>query len=105
MRGCFLHHKKASGDKVDNVEVDTEQGSYVTPVHEEIPSTTNTEKSLGTNNVEHHAREPAGFWGYVFQIIFQVRFSKPLTIGMREKEFSERLKFELLTTEEFVNLI
>ncbi|KAF3437013.1 hypothetical protein FNV43_RR19766 [Rhamnella rubrinervis] len=71
MRGCYLHHKKASGEKVDNVEVDTEQGSYVTPVHGEIPNTSNTEKSLGPN-VEHHARQPAGFSGYVFQIIFQM---------------------------------
>lgn len=86
MRGCYLHHKKASGDKVDNVEVDTEQGSYVTPVHGEIPNTSNTAKSSGAN-VEHHARQPAGFLGYVFQIIFQVCSSQPLTVGRTKNEF------------------
>ena len=64
VHGCYQHHKKAGGDKVGNVDGDAEQGIYVS----------NNQKSLGPP-VEHLARQPAGLWGYIFQIIFQVHFS------------------------------
>ncbi|XP_027330179.1 uncharacterized protein LOC113846292 [Abrus precatorius] len=69
MHGCYQHHKKASGDKVENVDGDAEQGIDDSPT---LPQSANPssshEKSLGAPQV----RQPAGTWGYIFQIIFQM---------------------------------
>ncbi|XVE57160.1 hypothetical protein DITRI_Ditri04bG0069600 [Diplodiscus trichospermus] len=71
MHGCYLYHKRVSGDKVDNVELDAEQGSYEGAVCEETSNTAakNPEcaQAQGLS-----AAQPAGTWGYVFQIIFQM---------------------------------
>ena len=71
MRGCYQYHKRVSGDKVDNVELDAEQGSYAGAACGETSDTAakNTECPEG-----HSVRQPAGTWGYVFQIIFQVYY-------------------------------
>ncbi|XP_038686824.1 uncharacterized protein LOC119986314 [Tripterygium wilfordii] len=50
MYGCYQYHKRVGGDKVDNVEVDAEQGTSAAPAH----------------------RQAAGKWAYLFQIIFQM---------------------------------
>ncbi|KAI4336166.1 hypothetical protein L6164_014728 [Bauhinia variegata] len=67
MYGCYQYHKKASGDKVDNVDGDAEQGIYDDTA---LPQCSN-KSSLGTPQ-EHLVRQPAGVWGYTFQIIFQM---------------------------------
>ncbi|EXB29617.1 hypothetical protein L484_003463 [Morus notabilis] len=67
MRGCYRHHKKASGDKVDSVEIDAGQGTYMTPAL----VLSSREKNLGPN-AGHDTRQPAGFLGYLFQVIYQM---------------------------------
>ncbi|XP_022738651.1 uncharacterized protein LOC111291272 isoform X2 [Durio zibethinus] len=63
MRGCYQYHKTVSGDKVDNVELDSEQGCNAS----EETSAKNPECPE-----EQSVRQPAGTWGYVFQVIFQM---------------------------------
>ncbi|KAJ1418282.1 hypothetical protein SESBI_16030 [Sesbania bispinosa] len=70
MYGCYQHHKKATGDKVGNVDGDAEQGMYDAP---ELPQSINAsdqDKSLGAP--EGLVRQHAGTWGYIFQIMFQI---------------------------------
>jgi len=71
IHGCYQHHKKATGDKVDNVDGDAERGIYDSSA---LPQSSNNpshqEKSLGAS--EAIVRQHAGIWGYIFQIIFQV---------------------------------
>lgn len=71
VKGCYQYHKKAGGDRVDNVEVDAEQGTCVATPHGQNSKMSNPSKTSGPNE-DCHVREPAGFWGYVFQIIFQM---------------------------------
>ncbi|KAI9070415.1 hypothetical protein K1719_047622, partial [Acacia pycnantha] len=71
MHGCYRHHKKASGDKVDNVDGDAEQGIYEVHGLSQTSNGSNHEKTLDTP-VEDLGRQPAGTWGYIFQIIFQM---------------------------------
>lgn len=73
MYGCYQHHKKAGGDRVD-VEVDTELGICGVTAHGENSKMSDPSKSSGPHE-QHHLRKPAGIWCYVFQIIFQVNFS------------------------------
>ncbi|KAJ4712356.1 UDP-N-acetylglucosamine-N-acetylmuramyl-pyrophosphoryl-undecaprenol N-acetylglucosamine protein [Melia azedarach] len=68
--GCYQYHKTVGGDKVDNVEVDAEHGNFVTPAPGE--SSSNAEKLTNTHGEFNNTRQPAGFWGYFFQIIFQM---------------------------------
>ncbi|RXH77650.1 hypothetical protein DVH24_039621 [Malus domestica] len=73
IRGCYRYHKKTAGDRVDSFEVDTEQGSTrATPSHVVSCSTSTTEKSSAPHVEQPQPRQPAGFSGYVFQIIFQM---------------------------------
>ncbi|BAT76075.1 hypothetical protein LR48_Vigan01g234800 [Vigna angularis] len=71
MHGCYQHLKKASGDKVGNVDGDAEQGISDTPTTPQCSNPSNNDKGLGTPQ-EHLVRQPAGIWGYIFQIIFQI---------------------------------
>lgn len=76
MYGCYQHHKKSSGDKVDNVDVDAEQGMH-DDAHA-LPQSSNAsdqEKNLGAPQEVLVVRQHAGTWGYIFQIIFQVHSS------------------------------
>ncbi|XP_034215079.1 uncharacterized protein LOC117627222 isoform X1 [Prunus dulcis] len=72
MRGCYQYHKKTAGDKVESFEVDTEQGTFVSPPLGVNSGTSATDKASGSHVEQPQARQPAGFWGYVFQIIFQM---------------------------------
>ncbi|KAJ8753544.1 hypothetical protein K2173_022785 [Erythroxylum novogranatense] len=72
MRGCYRYHNIVGGDRVDNVDVDTEQGTYVTPAHGESSSISVPRKSLYSNVEGPDARQPAGKWAYAFHIIFQI---------------------------------
>ncbi|XP_004298953.1 PREDICTED: uncharacterized protein LOC101304573 isoform 1 [Fragaria vesca subsp. vesca] len=59
IRGCYRYHKKTAGERVGNVELDTEQGTV--------------EKSIVSHVAQQNQpRHPAGILGYVFQIIFQM---------------------------------
>lgn len=49
--------------------MDAENGTYVASALGE--NSNNAEKVTNTNE-EAHVRQRAGFWGYAFQIIFQV---------------------------------
>ncbi|KAB2609326.1 hypothetical protein D8674_012494 [Pyrus ussuriensis x Pyrus communis] len=73
IQGCYRYHKKTAGDRVDSFEVDTEQGSTrATPSHVVSCSTSTAEKSSAPHVEQPQPRQPAGFSGYVFQIIFQM---------------------------------
>ncbi|KAK9278425.1 hypothetical protein L1049_027990 [Liquidambar formosana] len=71
MYGCYRYHNRVGGDRVDNVALDAEQGTNVTPTHVENSNMSNIVKCLGSPE-EHHVRQTAGIWGYAFQIIFQM---------------------------------
>lgn len=70
MHGCYQHHKKASGDKVNNVDGDSEQGIDDSSI---LPQSSNP-SSHDKSQQEHFVRKHAGIWGYIFQILFQVSF-------------------------------
>lgn len=57
--GCFQYQDEESGTdhRVNSGEFDAERGTGA--------------KHMGSNQ-EHSTRRIAGFWGYLFQIIFQV---------------------------------
>lgn len=74
MHGCYQHLKKASGDKVGNVDGDAEQGIYDVPTTPQSSNPSNNDKGLEAPQ-EHLVRQPAGTWGYIFQIIFQVNLA------------------------------
>jgi hypothetical protein len=71
MNGCYQYHKKASGDKVNNVDGDSEQGIYDTS---KLPQSSNPPSHHDKASQEHIVRQHAGIWGYMFQILFQVNF-------------------------------
>ncbi|XP_057422158.1 uncharacterized protein LOC130716001 [Lotus japonicus] len=71
IHGCYQHHKQSSGDKVDNVDGDTEQGTYDAPALPQSCNPSSHEKGQGASE-EHLVRQPAGTWGYIFQIMFQM---------------------------------
>lgn len=64
--GCYQYHNKVGGDNTEDEMLDPESsgdGKQMQPV------------GGGASQDHHHQpdRKIAGFWGYVFQIIFQVR--------------------------------
>ncbi|KAE9604405.1 hypothetical protein Lal_00035463 [Lupinus albus] len=71
MYGCNQHHKKASGDKVDNVDGDAEQGTYSASALPLSSNPSNQEKTLGATE-EDLVPQYASTWGYIFQIMFQM---------------------------------
>lgn len=72
MCGCYRYHKKVSGDRIHTEDFDAEQGNSTTPKNLENSNASNGEKlSLGPHQ-ECEVRQTAGFWGYMFQIIFQM---------------------------------
>ncbi|XP_072998490.1 uncharacterized protein [Typha latifolia] len=67
--GCHQYLSKPCGNKVDLIRSDTERSTYMAP---RIDGSANvpTVQNIGFHDV-HGAREIAGFWGYMFQIIYQ----------------------------------
>nr|CAD1838359.1 unnamed protein product [Ananas comosus var. bracteatus] len=57
-------------NKVDIVRPDIEQGTYEAPRSSEENANPHAVKE-STSHEGHFARQTAGFWGYVFQIIYQ----------------------------------
>lgn len=74
MYGCYTYHNKVGGDGIHNLEGDAEQGTQGASEPAENTDATNSAKNFGPNEVIGHDRQIAGFWGYVFQVIFQVKF-------------------------------
>lgn len=68
MYGCHKYHNKVGGYGMGNLEGDAEQGTQRASVPAE---NTNSAKNFGPNELGHD-RQIAGFWGYVFQVIFQM---------------------------------
>ncbi|KAL8256935.1 hypothetical protein R6Q59_028976 [Mikania micrantha] len=64
--GCCQHHNKVGGDRSEE-EQDEEQAAQA-----EITNLPNAAKYIGPKDPIHH-RQVAGFWGYVFQIMFQMQ--------------------------------
>ncbi|XP_055828851.1 uncharacterized protein LOC129896892 isoform X1 [Solanum dulcamara] len=71
MYGCYQYHNKVGGDGIGNERADAEYGSRRLTVNIESNSSTNAAKQVG-ENAEQSSRQIADFWGYVFQIIFQM---------------------------------
>ncbi|XP_057442935.1 uncharacterized protein LOC130734504 isoform X2 [Lotus japonicus] len=71
MHGCYQHHKKARGDKVDNVDGDAEKGMHNAPAIPPGSNASDQEKNLKAPEKDP-LRQLAGTWGYIFQIIFQI---------------------------------
>ncbi|KAK3033521.1 hypothetical protein RJ639_032750 [Escallonia herrerae] len=70
MHGCYQYHNKVGGGRIDNDEFGYEQGSYGASAQAQNSNMSNAAKYLGPE--EPHVRQVAGFWGYLFQIIFQM---------------------------------
>ncbi|CAN8294378.1 unnamed protein product [Cochlearia groenlandica] len=67
--GCCIYNKGADGNTESYTSiVDTEQGTYRPP--STVEDAGNMSKSSNTHS-EAHVRETAGFWVYIFQILFQ----------------------------------
>ncbi|XP_057951498.1 uncharacterized protein LOC131146148 [Malania oleifera] len=71
--GCYQYHNRIGGDRIDNEGFDAEQGTNVdvVPKHRENSNRTSLSKASGHPLALHNQRA-AGFWAYVFQIIFQM---------------------------------
>ncbi|KAI4342537.1 hypothetical protein MLD38_027156 [Melastoma candidum] len=65
--GCYKHHRRAAGEKIDNVDLDAEQGTYPAP-NRTSATTTTVKESIGNIRI----RKTASAWGYVFQTLFQM---------------------------------
>lgn len=62
--GCYQYHINENSNRIGNDGFDTEKVTVL------IPNASNVNKSDSNNN--HNVRKVAGFWGYFFQIIFQM---------------------------------
>ena len=62
--GCYQYHNKVGGDRSE--ELDEERAS-----RGEITNLPHDAKIIGAKS-PRHPRQVAGFWGYTFQIMFQV---------------------------------
>ncbi|KAJ0962499.1 hypothetical protein J5N97_027621 [Dioscorea zingiberensis] len=69
--GCYQYVNKVDGVKVDHTRSNNEQGVYIAPTDEENMNAHPMKKS-SVFLEEHSDREIAGFWGYLFQIIYQM---------------------------------
>ena len=82
MHGCYRHYKKASGDKVDNVDGDAEQGINIYDVRglsRTLNNVSNHHKTLNPS-VEDLGRQTAGTWGYMGQFFeYEIANLAPLT--------------------------
>nr|KAJ0212236.1 hypothetical protein LSAT_V11C400187410 [Lactuca sativa] len=63
--GCYQYHNKVGGDRSE--ELDEEQA-----VRDEITNLPQSRKIIGAKN-RRQPRQVAGFWGYTFQIMFQMQ--------------------------------
>jgi len=69
MYGCYEYHNRTVGDRVDK-QIDAERGHHT--VYANVGTSSAAKTTLSSHQLEQ-ARSIAGFWGYVLQIIYQVR--------------------------------
>ncbi|KAJ1282396.1 hypothetical protein BS78_03G048700 [Paspalum vaginatum] len=67
--GCYQYAYKTGGDRYDLVQSDADHGTYITVPAAESASDPTIKVSYYTKT--NNGREVAGFWGYMFQIMFQ----------------------------------
>ncbi|KAH7658916.1 MFS general substrate transporter domain-containing protein [Dioscorea alata] len=68
--GCYQYVNKVGGAKVNHTRLDHEQGECI--AHTDVGnSNARSMKKCSVSQEEHSDREIAGFWGYLFQIIYQ----------------------------------
>ncbi|KAJ8771791.1 hypothetical protein K2173_026968 [Erythroxylum novogranatense] len=72
MHGCYQYHKRVGGDKVDHVDVDTEQGMNFSPGSGESCNLSMARKNLNSVIEGLDVRQPAGNWAHLFHVIFQI---------------------------------
>ncbi|GAB2289504.1 hypothetical protein Dimus_023814 [Dionaea muscipula] len=64
--GCYVHRNKVVGDRADIEMVDAGQGNLTNG------EALTAAKDSSSRNQQFQDRQIAGFWGYIFQIIFQI---------------------------------
>lgn len=64
--GCYQYHNKVGGDNTEDDPESSGDGKQMQAI------------GGGGASQDHHDRKIAGFWGYVFQIIFQVQENRML---------------------------
>lgn len=72
MYGCYQYHNEVGGDVIGNERQDIEYSSRRLSMNVESSTSSNVAKQV-MENAEESSRQIADFWGYVFQIIFQVK--------------------------------
>nr|AMK47983.1 hypothetical protein [Lupinus angustifolius] len=68
--GYYFNKNSCCSNLIDHASLDSEQGTYVAPTLDATADVSNLYKSTGAYQ-EHHTRDAADVWGYIFQIIFQ----------------------------------
>lgn len=71
MHGCYKYHNKIGGDGMCNFDGDAEQGTQGASLSAAYPNMSSSLRNFRKTEVGND-RQIAGFWGYVFQVIFQV---------------------------------
>ncbi|XP_059656157.1 uncharacterized protein LOC132303090 [Cornus florida] len=69
--GCCQNCNEVGGDRVDQLGLDADRGTFLAPTFGENENMPIISKSLNTNE-EPHVRKPASIWGYAFQTTFQM---------------------------------
>lgn len=69
--GCHRYLSNEGGDRIGQARLDSEQGIYAAPISERNENARQTIKNYVFQD-QQSSRKPAGFWGHVFQIIYQV---------------------------------
>ncbi|CAH8338881.1 unnamed protein product [Eruca vesicaria subsp. sativa] len=67
--GCYIYNKEGGESYTYTSIGDAEQGTYTPPIIFE--EAVNTAKPCGNTHSEAPLREAAGFWVYIFQVLFQ----------------------------------
>lgn len=78
MYGCYKYHNKVGGIGDQNEKLDAEQGTYTGSTDLENSGAVNSRKTARLQE----GREIAGPWGYIFQIIFQVKCCASASLKM-----------------------
>lgn len=78
MYGCYKYHNKVGGIGGQNEALDAEQGTYTGSTDPENSGAL----SSGKATRPQEGRKIAGPWGYIFQIIFQVKCCASASLKM-----------------------
>lgn len=69
--GCQQYINKVGGDRFDRSRLDAEHGVYADPISERSENVREAIKNSMFDE-EQSVRKIAGFWGYAFQIVYQI---------------------------------